>query len=386
MQAFKQRLYPTPEQATYLRREFGACRFVYNWALGLRTQSWTESNIRLTSKEVGRRLTLLKREKDFLWLNEVSSRCLCFALMNLDTAFKRFFEKKAKYPKFKRRRDYGGSAKFDTYQFKIRDGKIQLPKLASLVKVNWTRELPCPPKFVTISQDSCGDFWASFTCDATPAPLPPVKSEIGIDFGITTFATLSNGDKVRAPDLKRKIERVKILQRRASRKQKASANRRKAQRRVARAYRKVTNTRKDFHHKLSRRLVDENQVIALETLRPSNMVKNRKLSRAISEQGWTDFVTMLEYKGRWAGRTVVRVDRWFPSSKTCHGCGHVVENLPLGIRTWKCLGCGASHDRDINAAKNILAAGRVVSASGADGRPAPGLRAKAVGCEAGRKK
>ena len=386
MQSFKQRIYPTPDQAQYLRKEFGACRFVYNWALALRTKSWTESQTRLTSSDVGKRLTLLKREADFAWLNEHSARSLFFSLMNLDTAFNRFFQRKSKYPSFKIRQPYGGSAKFDTAQFKLRAGRLRLPKMNSLVKVNWTRELPVSPKFVTISQDSCGDFWASFTCDYMPSTLPAVVAEVGVDLGISSFATLSNGEKIKSPDLKRKIERVKILQRRTSKKLKASANRKKAQRRVARAYRKVADARKDFHHKLSRKLVDENQVIALETLAVTNMVKNRKLSRAISEQGWSDFVNMLEYKAAWAGRTVTRVDRFFPSSKTCSACGHVVNKLPLGVRSWTCPGCGASHDRDINAAKNILAAGRVVSACGADGRPVSGLRKKAVGCEAGRNK
>ncbi len=386
MQSFKQRIYPNQEQVQYLRQEFGACRFVYNWALNLRSKSWTESSIRLTSKDIGKRLTLLKKEEDKQWLNDRSSRCLFFSLMNLDTAFNRFFQKKSKYPNFKSRRDYGGSAKFDTFQFKLIDGKLRLPKLGSTIRVNWTRDLPCPPKFVTVSQDACGDFWASFTCEATPSALPPVTSEIGIDLGITAFATLSTGEKVSAPNLKRKRRRIEILQRRAAKKQKGSANRRKANRIVARAHRRVTDARKDFHHKLSRRLVDENQVIALEDLAVRNMVKNHSLARAISEQGWAEFVTMLEYKAGWAGRTVVRVDRFFPSSKTCHGCGHVVNKLPLNIREWECPRCGATHDRDVNAAKNILAAGRVVSACGADGRPLPGLREKAVGCEAGRKK
>lgn len=386
VQSFRQRIYPTPEQQTYLRREFGACRFVYNWALALRAKSWTESKTRLTSSTVGKQLTLLKTDKDHLWLNEASARSLFYALMNLDTAFSRFFNKTSKYPKFKCKQPYGGSAKFDIAQFKLKSGKLQLPKLKTLIRVNWTRELPCAPKFVTVSQDSCGDFWASFTCESSPPILPVVDQEVGIDLGISAFATLSTGEKIKAPALRRKTERVKILQRRAARKQKDSTNRRKAQRLVARAYRRVTNTRQDFQHKLSRRLVNENQVIALESLAVVNMVKNRKLSRKISEQGWTDFVTMLEYKAKWAGRTVTRVDRFFPSSKTCHGCGHVVSKLPLNIREWTCPQCAAVHDRDVNAAINILAAGRVVSACGADGRPMPGLRERAVGCEARRAK
>lgn len=386
MKSFKQRIYPNQVQQEYLRREFGACRFVYNWALGLRTKSWTESQTRLKSSDIGKQLTLLKQQKDYVWLNAVSARCLYYSLMNLDAAFRNFFNKTAKYPTFKKKRDFGGSVKFDTLQFKLREGKLKLPKLKAHIKVNWTRELPCEPKFVTISQDSCGDYWASFTCDYTPQTLPETEGEVGIDLGISAFATLSTGEKIKSPDLTRKTEHIKILQKRASKKKKGSNNRKKANRKVARAYRKIKNTRKDFQHKLSRKLVDENQVIVLETLGVSNMVKNRKLSRAISAQGWTTFKTMLEYKSRWAGRSFVQVDRFFPSSKTCHCCGHVVEKLPLNVREWKCPSCDTTYDRDVNAAKNILAAGRVVAVCGADGRPLPNFGSGAVDREAERTK
>lgn len=374
MQSFKQRIYPNQEQREYLCSAFGANRFVYNWALHIKTEEWANSKKRVSAAELGRRLTQLKQTDNAKWLKKESSRCLFFTLMNLETAFSKFFRNKSKYPKFKKRKDFGGSAKYDIEQFKLKDGKLQLPKLKSLIRVNWTRDLPCPPKFVTVSQDSCGDYWASFTCDYTPGRLDPIQSEVGIDLGISAFATLSTGEKVLAPDLRRKTERVRILQCRAARKQKGSCNCRKAKRRVARAYRKVANTRKDFHHKFSRKLVNENQVIALEDLAVRNMTKNRHLARSISEQGWTEFVGMLEYKAEWAGRTVVRVDRFFPSSKTCSSCGFVVEKLPLNIRAWNCPHCGIHHDRDVNAAINILAAGRAVSACGVDGRPTAGYR------------
>lgn len=384
MWSFKQRIYPNATQQDYLRREFGAARFVYNWALALRSKSWIESQTRLTSSDLGRRLTKLKREQEYAWLNEVSARSLFYALINLDTAYRKFFAKITKYPSFKRKQTFGGSTKFDTAQFKVVEGRLRLPKLGSLIKVNWTRELPCPPKFVTITQDCCGDYWASFTCDITPGELPKVERKIGIDLGITAFATLSTGEKIKAPDLRRKYSRVKLLQKRAAKKKKGSKNRRKANIRIARAYRKITNTRKDFQHKLSRKLINENQVIALESLAVSNMVKNRSLARVISEQAWSSFVTMIEYKAAWAGRTVTKVDQFFPSSKTCHECGHVVSKMPLDVREWKCPACKAVHDRDVNAAKNILAAGKVVAACGADGRPMAGYQSRAVGGEAGK--
>ena len=386
MQSFRQRIYPNTAQVSHLRQEFGACRFVYNWALALRSASWVESKTRLTSGVIGKKLTALKKEEGKEWLKERTARSISYALMNLDAAFSNFFSKKAKYPTFKRKSSYGGSTKYDSSQFKLIGGGLYLPKLVGEIKVRWTRKLPCSPKFVTVSQDACGDFWAAFTCDTDPAPRERAAGEIGIDLGITAFATLSTGDKVKAPDLKRKIEHVKILQRRASRKVKASNNRRKALRKVARGHRKVTDSRKDFHHKLSSRLIDENQVIAIEDLAVKNMVKNRKLARAISEQGWSSFTTMLGYKAKWHGRTVVRVDRFFPSSKTCSCCAFVVEKLPLNIREWECPRCSATHDRDVNAARNILAASKVVLACGVDGRPVSGSRKKAVGSEAGRKK
>ncbi len=371
MQSFKQRIYPNQDQKAWLCREFGASRFVYNWALGLRSEAWAKDQTKLTGPEIGKRLTQLKKIEEFRWLQEASSRSLFFSLMNLEVAYSRFFHKKARYPQFKKRKAFGGSAKFDDLQYAIVNGRLRLPKLKGLIRVNWTRELPCAPKFVTVSQDACGDFWASFTCDHAPAQLPPASTEVAIDLGIETFATLSTGEKLKAPDIRRKRKRVEILQRRAAKKQKGSANRRKALLKVAKACRHSTNILRDFQHKLSTRLIRENQTVIIEDLAVKNMVKNHNLARAISEQGWSDFVAMLEYKAAWAGRTVVKVDRFFPSSKTCSACAFIVERLPPNIRSWECPRCGVAHDRDVNAAKNILAAGRAVTACGDSVRPEP---------------
>jgi putative transposase len=371
VQSFKQRIYPNQAQRVWLRQAFGCSRFVYNWALGLRSEAWSKDQIKITGPEIGKKLTQLKKQEEFSWLKVASARSLFYTLMNLEVAYSKFFNKKAAYPKFKKRKACGGSAKFDDSQYALVNGKLRLPKLAGTIRVNWTRPLPCDPKFVTVSQDACGDFWASFTCDHPPTPLPPVSAEVAIDLGIETFATLSTGEKLKAPDIRRKRQRVEILQRRAAKKQKGSANRRKALIRVARAHRKVSNTRKDFLHKLSTRLIRENQTVILEDLAVKNMVKNHSLARAISEQGWAEFVTMLEYKAEWYGRGVVKVDRFFPSSKTCSACAFIVERLPLNIRSWECPRCGVTHDRDVNAAKNILAAGRAVTACGDSVRPEP---------------
>ena len=369
MQAFKQKIYPNKEQQSFLCREFGASRFVYNWALGQRTKAWSVDKTRITGPEIGKRLTQLKKQEEFSWLKQASARSLFYSLMNLENAYSRFFDKTAAYPKFKKRKTFGGSVKFDTLQFRVESQRLHLPKLASPIYVNWTRELPCSPKFVTISQDSCGDFWASFTCDHTPEKLPTLTSEIGIDLGIETFAAISTGVKVKAPDMRNEERKARKLQRRASKKQKGSSNRRKALRKLARVKRRQANIRKDFHHKLSTKLIRENQVICVETLAVKNMVKNHKLAARISEQGWSDFVSMLRYKAEWYGREVVAIDRFFPSSKTCSACGFVVSKLPLSVRDWSCPSCKEKHDRDTNAALNILAAGKAVSACGGTVRP-----------------
>lgn len=376
MIAFKQRLYPNLKQREFLCREFGASRFVYNWALGVRSEAWAKDKVRITGPEIGKRLTALKKQEEFAWLQQASARSLFFTLMNLEVAYSKFFNKQAKYPRFKKRKHFGGSTKFDDAQFKLVNGKLRLPKLDDLIRVNWTRELPCHPKFVTISQDACGDFWASFTCDADPCELPKLKTSVGIDLGIETFAALSTGEKIKAPSLTPHIRKMKRLQRRASRKQKGSNNRRKALRLVARAHRRIDNIRKDFQHKLSTRLVRENQVIAIESLAVKNMIRNRCLSRAISEQGWSVFTAMLEYKAARYGRDLIRVDRFFPSSKTCSSCGFVAQSMPLSSRSWICPRCGISHDRDVNAAINILAAGNAVTACGEPVRPKPRKRSR----------
>lgn len=371
MQSFKQRIHPNKEQEKFLYQEFGASRFVYNWALGVRSEAWAKDQTKITGPEIGKKLTQLKKTEECAWLQQASARSLFFSLMNLEVAYSNFFAKRAKYPKFKRRKTFGGSVKFDNIQFKLEADRLRLPKLGGAMRVNWTRPLPCDPKFVTISQDSCGDFWASFTCDTSPALYATVDSVVAVDLGIETFATLSTGEKCRMPSLKKAEKRIRLLQRRASKKQKGSANRKKARLLVARAHRRKTSIRKDFLHKLSTRLIRENQAVFIEDLAVKNMVRNHCLARAISDQGWSDFTAMLQYKAEWYGRQVAKINRFFPSSKTCSACAFVVERLPLSIRSWECPRCGESHDRDVNAAKNILAAGRAVSACGDLVRPKP---------------
>lgn len=313
-------------------------------------------------------LTDLKDSPERAWLNDVSSVCLQQSLNNLDVAFGNFFKKRAAYPSFKARKN-GGSARFMDNAFRLKGDSLFLAKIKTPIQVQWSRPLSGEPNSVTVSQNASGQWFASFLCEEEIEKLPPSDKKIGIDVGIEHFATLSDGRKFSQPKKIRRLrKKLARLQRQHSRKAKGSKNRERARKKVARVHQHIANVRKDFLHKLSTQLVRENQAIALEDLAVSNMVKNRKLSRVISEQGWRDFRTMLEYKCEWYGRELHVVDRFYPSSKTCSCCG-AKASFGLETRQWTCGGCGADHLRDVNAAKNILAAGQAVSACGVDGRP-----------------
>jgi putative transposase len=280
-------------------------------------------------------------------------------LRHLQTAFGNFFAKRAKYPTFKSKHDKQ-AAEYTSSAFRW-DGKaLKLAKMDAPLNIRWSRTLPKAAKLttVTVSKDAAGRYFVSMLCDDTVMPKSEVSAQIGIDLGLTHFAILSTGEKIAAPNIFRKNEvRLAVLQRRLAKKQKGSANRFKAKLKVAKLHAKTADTRRDFLHKLSTRLVNENQVIAIESLAVSNMQKNHCLAKSISDASWSEFVRQLEYKSKWAGRTLVGIDRWYPSSKRCSDCGHTVPKMPLKVREWVCPECGSIHDRDINAARNVLTAG-----------------------------
>lgn len=367
--AYKFRIYPTPEQETVLRKTLGSCRFVYNWALAQRREAWVQEKKSVNYAKTCKALTELKETPEREWLNEVSSVCLQQSLRNLDVAFVNFFKKRGGYPAFKSRKN-GGSARFLDNAFRIEGDSLFLAKVKTPLKVAWSRKLFGEPSQCVVSQNAAGQWFASFLCEEEIAKLPHSDKKIGVDLGIETFASTSDGQKFGQPKRIRRLrKKLARLQRLHSRKKKGSRNREKARRKVARLHQHISDVRKDFLHKLSTKLIRENQTIALEDLAVKNMVRNRKLSRCISEQGWREFRTMLEYKAEWYGRELLIVDRFWPTSKTCSCCGRKT-NLSLDTRKWTCE-CGATHDRDINAAKNILAAGQAVPfACGADKRPA----------------
>jgi len=378
--AFRLRFYPTPEQESLLRRTLGCVRLVYNKALHERTQAWYERQERVGYSETSSLLTQWKKEEDLDFLNEVSCVPLQQGLRHLQTAFTNFFAGRTAYPNFKKKRN-GGSAEFTKSAFKFRDKEIYLAKCSEPLAIKWSRQIPkgCEPSTVTVSLHPSGRWHISIRFDdPTIKPLPVNENAIGIDLGITSLIVDSKGKKITNPKhFKKHRKRLKKAQKNLARKQKGSKNREKARIKVAKIHLEISDSRKDFLHKLTTRLVRENQVIAVESLAVKNMVKNHKLALAISDSGWSELIRQLDYKCRWYGRKLVEIDRWFPSSKRCNSCGHIVEKMTLNIREWQCPNCGVNHDRDINASKNILAAGLAVSVCGATVRPEQSKSVKA---------
>ncbi|MCU0540747.1 MAG: transposase [Oscillatoriaceae cyanobacterium Prado104] len=371
--AYRYRFYPTPEQEQLLRRTLGCIRLTYNKALAYRTESWYERSERIGYGETCSMLTAWKKEEELAFLNEVSSVPLQQGLRNLQAAFTNFFAGRAKYPNFKKKHN-GGSAQFTKAGFRWKDGQVFLAKCTEPLPIRWSKQIPqgCVPSSITVRMTPAGRWYASILVDdLTIQPLPKTDKAIGLDVGITSsIARTSNGDKIANPKHFNKLrKKLKRKQKALARKFKGSKNREKARVQVARVYAQIVDARTDFLHKLTTQLVRENQTIAVEDLAIENLVKNQKLAFAISDASWGELIRQLTYKCQWYGRDLIKIDRWFPSSKRCGNCGHVLSKLPLNVREWKCPKCRAHHDRDINAAKNILAAGQAVSVCGATVRP-----------------
>ncbi|PZG20483.1 transposase [Spongiactinospora gelatinilytica] len=357
--AYKYRFHPTPEQAEELARTFGCVRLVYNKALEERTRAYALEGRRVSYVESSAMLTAWKRGGEYDFLFEVSSVPLQQALRHLQAGFANFFAKRARYPTFKSRKKSRASAEYTRSAFRFRDGTLTLAKMDRPLAIVWSRPLPegAEPSTVTVSTDAAGRWFVSIVVEEKIPPLPPVEARVGVDAGVTAPATLSSGEKIRNPRHERRDRRkLAKAQRAHARKEKGSSNRARARLKVARVYARIADRRRDHLHKVTTRLVRENQVIAVEDLTVRTMVKNHSLARAVSGAAWRELRGMLEYKAGWYGRELVAVDRWFPSSRLCSACGTLKEKLPLSVREWECA-CGAVHDRDVNAAKNILAAG-----------------------------
>ncbi len=363
--AYKFRFYPTPEQELNLAKTFGCARFVYNYMLRQRTDAWFQRQEKVGYHETSAMLTALKKQTEFAWLNEVSSVPVQQSLRHLQTAFGNFFSRRNKYPTFKKK-DGAQSAEYTTSAFKW-DGKTLSIAKNGALNIRFSRTIPKAAivTTVTVSKDTAGRYFVSMLCTDQVQAKTPIEAKVGIDLGLSHFAILSTGEKIAAPNTFRKNEgKLAKLQRRLAKKTKGSANRKKAKLKVAKLHAKIADSRRDFLHKLSTRLVNENQVIAVESLSVSNMQKNRCLSKSISDAGWSEFLRQLEYKANWYGRELVGIDKWYPSSKRCSDCGYTMPKMPLNVRQWTCPECGSIHDRDVNAARNVLAAGLAVSARG----------------------
>ena len=362
--AYKYRFYPTPEQAELLAQTFGCVRFVYNSILRWRTDAFYQRQEKIGYVGANARLTELKEDPELAFLSEVSCVPLQQCLRHQQTAFKNFFEGRAKYPAFKSKR-HRQSAEFTRSAFKYRDGKLYLAKSKTPLDIRWSRVLPGEPSTVTVSKDSAGRYFVSCLCEFEPSKLPVTPNVTGIDLGLKDLFITDKGERVGNPRHTAKYAaRLARAQRRLSKKKLGSANRAKARQKVAKLHAKISDCRQDNLHKLSRRLINENQVICVESLKVKNMIRNPSLSKAIADAGWGEFVRQLAYKAEWAGRSLVAIDQWFPSSKRCSGCGHTLPSLPLSVRKWDCPECGVHHDRDQNAATNIKAAGLAVLALG----------------------
>ena len=381
--AYQYRFYPTAEQKIILAQTFGCTRFVYNWGLHTRSTAYKERGEKLSYTHLAARLPDLKKQHS--WLGEVSSVPLQQSLRHLDRAFVNFFEGRTKYPTFKKKQHIQ-SATYASNAFKWEGDALTQALMNAPLDIHWQRALPknAKPSSVTISKDCSNRYFVSILVEEDIKPLPITPKMVGLDLGIKSMVALSTGETVGNPRYFQKDEkRLAKAQRRHAKKKKGSKNREKARVRVARVHARINDRRRDYQHKLSTRIVHENQAICVESLAVKNLVKNHCLAKAISDVGWSEFVRQLEYKAAWYGRTLIKIDRFFPSSKTCHACKHVIDSLPLDIREWVCPECGVVHDRDTNAAKNILAEGLSVAACGGNVRPRRAKARRAIPREAG---
>ena len=378
---YSYRLYPTPDQRVALAKACGCARVVFNDALAARRAAYEAGEPYITDADLSARLTAAKDTPQRSWLGEVSAVVLHQALGDLNAAYRNFFASvtgkrkgpKIAAPRFRSRKDSRQAVRFTANsRFRVLDnGRLRLPKVGD-VEVRWSRDLPAAPSSVTVIRDAAGRFFASFVVETDPGPLPETDAECGIDLGLGHFAVLDDGAKIRAPRFLRRAEKkLRKAQKALSRKEKGSRNREKARVKVARTHAKVADARRDFHHKLSTKIVRENQAVYVEDLAVKGLARTR-LAKSVHDAGWSAFVNMLEYKAKLYGRTFARTGRFEPTSQVCSACGVKGGPKPLHVREWACAACGVTHDRDVNAAKNIAALGRreALNARGGQVRPA----------------
>lgn len=392
---YRYRIEPTEVQCGMLARTFGCARVVFNDAIRCREDARAAGE-KISPAEVQRRvITEAKTRHDRMWLSEVASVALVQSVRDAHRAFSNFFDsaqgkrrgRKIGRPRFKSRKDNRQSFRLTRNGFSLRpNARLYIAKVGD-VRVRWSRDLPSEPSSVTIIREPDGHYYASFVVEVEPTPFPPVEQQAGLDLGITRLATVSDstGRRADVPNPKhlvRKQRKLVRLEREKARRVKGGTNRAKTRRKIGVQHGKVVRARRDYHHKQALALVRDNQVVHVEDLNIAVMVTNRRLAKAIHDVGWGQFVRLIDEKAELYGRTLHKVSRWLPSSKTCSCCGHVVAAMPLKIRSWHCPACGAVHDRDYNAALNILAAGRAERQNACGAPVSPPLR-EARGDESG---
>lgn len=377
LKAYKYRIYPTNEQKVLLSKHFGSCRWLYNYALDKKKTAYEKDKTNISRFDLQKELPLLKRSEETSWLSEINAQSLQAVLLHLDKAYKTFFKQKKGYPKFKKRSGHqsfecsGNKREIDWEQ-----SFITIPKIKN-IPIVLSRRFDGKIKTVTISKTPTNKYFASVLveCETVIPSKKTISPEttIGIDLGIKDYLTFDSGLKEPNPtNLRNDLDRLKILSRRGSKKKKGSKNRIKQNYRLAILHEKISNKRLDFLHKLSRKIVNENQVdtICIESLQVSNMIKNHKLALSISDAGWGKFIELLKYKCDWSGKNLIKIGKFEPSSKTCNSCGHIHKTLELKDRIWQCSNCLVTHDRDINAAKNIKIMGLKITGEALSVEPA----------------
>ena len=362
--SYKFKITPDNEQKILLAKHFGACRFVFNHYLNGRKETYLEEKKSLNYYDNANDLTKLKKEEKFVWLKEINSQSLQSSLRNLDTAYNNFFRKETRFPRFK--------SKYDKQSFTIpqsvyiEEGKLWIPKFKKGIEINIHREIEGKLLFATISKSTTGNYYVSITCEMEYQAFEKTNSIVGIDTGIKDLAILSDGmvyENIKT--LKTNLKHLKHKQRQLSKKKKGSRNREKERKILANVYEKITNIRIDYLHKVSTEIIKNHDVICIEDLAVKNMMKNHKLAQAISDVSLGAFYIMLEYKANWNDKTIVKIDRFFPSSKTCNVCNYINQDLTLKDREWTCPNCKTVHDRDFNASLNIKKQGlKILSGSG----------------------
>ena len=377
---YKFRLLPTKEQEKLLANHFGCSRYIYNHFLAEKQEHYLKNKKTPNFNNCCSALTLLKKQEDVKWLNDVNSQCLVSTLKNLETAYGRFFKNISKFPKFKSKKNKNS---FTCHQhIKLIDKThIRLIKFFEGIKFINHHEIKGKIKSATVSRSPSGKYYISLLVeDSVSTPLPKTNKNIGLDLGIKDFIVTSDEQRYSNPKYTKQYEKkLRQKQKALSRKQKGSKQWESARINVAKVYEKITNSRQNLQHQISSSLIHKYDLIAIEDLNVKGMVQNRSLSKAISDVGWGAFIEKLKYKANWYGKEVRVIDRFYPSSKTCNPCLHIKESLSLDERRWTCEKCGTLHDRDINAAKNILMRAETIKSSGSDDyRHGVGLRPKAV--------